>query len=73
MSIRKRRDTSASGNRWTPEEEAQLVDALGKYKDICTIATDHKRTPGGVWSHMCKMAVRMMETEGKSSKFVKYW
>lgn len=59
-------ETAAVGNRWTPEEEAQLVDSLGNGKDIEDIAKEHKRTLGGIKSRMRHIAVRMIESDGKS-------
>lgn len=64
--LKEQPETAAVGNRWTPEEEAQLVDSLGNGKDIDDIANEHKRTSGGIKSRMREIAVRMIESEGKS-------
>jgi hypothetical protein len=64
--LKEQPETAAAGNRWTPEEETQLIDALGNNKDVEDIAKDHKRTPGGIRSRMREIAVRMIETDGKS-------
>jgi DNA-directed RNA polymerase specialized sigma24 family protein len=64
--LKEQPETAAVGNRWTPEEEAQLIDALGNNKDVEEIAKDHRRTLGGIKSRMREIAVRMVEADGKS-------
>lgn len=59
-------ETSAVGNKWTSEEEARLVDSLRNGRNIDDISKEHKRTPGGIKSRMRKIAVNMIESEGKS-------
>lgn len=64
--LKEQSDTSAIGNRWTPEEEQQLIDSLGNGQDIDDIAKKHKRTLGGIKSRIRKIAVRMIENDSKS-------
>lgn len=64
--LKEQPETAAVGNRWTPEEETRLIDSLGQGKNIDEIAKDHKRTTGGIKSHMKEIAVRMIENDGKS-------
>lgn len=64
--LKKQPETAAVGNRWTPEEETRLIDSLGQGKDIDEIAKEHKRTSGGIRSRMSMIALRMIESEGKS-------
>jgi superfamily I DNA/RNA helicase len=58
-------DTSAVGNRWSSEEEAQLLESVMNRKDIHLIAKEHKRTLGGIRSRIEVIALRML-AEGKS-------
>lgn len=64
--LKEQPETSAVGNRWTPEEETRLIDSLGQGKDIDEIAKEHKRTVGGIKSRMKEIAIRMIENDGKS-------
>ena len=59
-------ETAAVGNIWTSEEETKLIEALKDNKDVNDIAKDHKRTSGGIKSHIKEMAIRMIETDGIS-------
>ncbi len=59
-------ETSNVGMKWTPQEEQQLIESLRHGKDVNDIAKEHKRTQGGIKSHIKKIAVDMIENEGKS-------
>lgn len=65
--LREHPDTEAVGSKWTPEEDARLVDALRENtRTIDDIARDHKRTPGGISSRMRHIAIEMIESQGKT-------
>lgn len=64
--LKEQPETAAKGTKWTQEEEAQLVNSLRDGKNINDIAKEHKRTPGGILSRRRQLAVRMIESEGKS-------
>lgn len=64
--LKEQPETASVGKIWTPEEETRLIDSLGQGKDIDEIAKEHKRTVGGIKSRMKKIAVRMIENDGKS-------
>ena len=56
-----------SGRIWTDLEEQQLLNELEINMDHATIATNHKRTIGGIRKHIKKMIINMH----KSGKTVK--
>jgi hypothetical protein len=58
------------GSRWTSDEESRLLELIANGADIQEIATKHKRTKGGIRSRLNVIAVRMIETEGKSMQDV---
>lgn len=73
MSIRERiqklkdqPETSCVGNKWTDEDEYMLIKSISEAKLIDDIAREHKRTSGGIRSRLRLIAVRMIETEGKT-------
>lgn len=45
--------------KWTPEEEAQLLQELHDNMDIDTIAQTHNRTIGGIQSRQREIAYKM--------------
>jgi ATP-dependent DNA helicase PIF1 len=51
---------SAKGQRWSVEEDSQLLDELKKEISIPTIAKIHNRTYGGIKSHILEIACKMM-------------
>jgi predicted HTH domain antitoxin len=59
-------DLSASGSKWTTDEENALIYSIGNNKDITEIAKDHQRTLGGIKSRLREIAVRLIEKENKS-------
>jgi hypothetical protein len=58
-------ETSYAFNPWTCEEDAKLIESI-KTKEIDDIAKEHKRTRGGITSHLRVIAVRMINTDGKT-------
>ena len=64
--LKEQPETALVGQKWTHEEEMQLVDLLESGKDIDSIAKKHKRTTGGINARMKDIAVRMIEKDGKS-------
>ncbi len=64
--LRENPETAAAGKRWTPEEELLLLESITNDKDIEAIAKEHKRTAGGITSRLRDIAIRMIETDGKS-------
>ena len=59
-------ETSAVGSKWTEDEEKLLIKSISEDKLIDDIAKEHKRTSGGIRSRLRVIAVRMIETEGKT-------
>ena len=59
-------ETSSHRNRWSLEEEKQLIESLKNGKTIDVIAKEHKRTLDGIHYRMMNIAVRMMEHDNKS-------
>jgi hypothetical protein len=64
--LRDKEETAAVGSKWTSQEEQEVLDSIQKGTDIDDIAKAQKRTPGGIRSRLMLMAVRMIETDGKS-------
>jgi len=58
--------TSSIGHRWSHEEEESLVKSLQDGKSVDVIADLHKRTYRGIKCRMADLALRMIDTEGKS-------
>jgi hypothetical protein len=56
-------ETSATGSRWTPEEDETLLLAIQNDKNTNDIALEHKRTVGAIVSRIKAIAVRMIETD----------
>jgi len=63
-------ETMSVGSKWTSDEESRLLESIANGKEIPEIAVEHKRTRGGIKSRLDLMAVRMIETDGKSIKEV---
>jgi hypothetical protein len=59
-------ETSSFGKKWTIEEEKQLITYINENKSIDDIAKEHKRTSGGIRSHIREIAVRMIRNDGKT-------
>jgi hypothetical protein len=54
------------GNRWTPEEVQQLLDAVQAGKTNYQIAATHKRTVGAIYARLKKIAVEYYTLRKKS-------
>jgi hypothetical protein len=59
-------ETSRVGTKWSIEEEEQLIKYINENKSIDDIAKEHKRTSGGIRSHIKEIAIRMIRIDGKS-------
>ena len=54
------------GTKWTHEEDLQVIKYVSDDKSINYIANEHQRSPWGIKCRLLHIAVRMIETEGKS-------
>lgn len=54
--LRQNSETSNVGTKWTPEEESKLLEETENKTPLEHIAKNHKRTIGGIESHLCLMA-----------------
>jgi len=52
--IRKNKETSRAGNKWTEEEDKQLLKLLSENKSYEEIALEHKRTIVAIKSRVIK-------------------
>lgn len=58
---------AAVGSKWTPEEDARVIDQITMGRTIEEVAAECKRTHGSVRARVLKMALCMVDVEGKSN------
>lgn len=65
--LREEKETSSVGKKWTSQEETQLLNSITKNKkSFEDIAKEHKRTVNGIKCRLKKLALDMIEKDGKT-------